>query len=107
MNGLLLYTVLPEERVLQREAPDAPRVELDLGTRRLVVEVVGWGRGRIVCLLSSNPRDYLNPGWQPGRLVRLPAGFPAAPPRGAGGEPAVHPSGEWGCPPFGLTLGEG
>ncbi len=88
---MILYTVMPEEFVLAgldlatgEVIPEAGFPPLGGGPRfsggrdevlvagasgpvRLVLEVGPGGGWRVSRLLSSDPRDYLNPGFAPGR----------------------------------------
>jgi len=49
-------------------------VEVEVGTRTLILRPVSAMQGEIVRLVSSDPADYMNPAWQPGRIVALPVG---------------------------------
>lgn len=66
----MLYTVLPADLVWQGfdEAP-AFHVVYQAG-RILLVRQEAPGRGRVEALWSTDPMDFLNPAWQPGRLLR-------------------------------------
>ncbi|QIA26989.1 hypothetical protein DYI95_005165 [Thermaerobacter sp. PB12/4term] len=67
---MLLYTVVPLHQVL--EGWDAPRpepVELQINGRTVLVEPDSPYGGRIVRLLSCDPKDFLDPAYQPGRRV--------------------------------------
>ena len=66
----MLYTVLPVQRSRSPGAPLELR-EVHQGDRWLRVEVQGRGEGVIRSILSSNPKDYLNPTLQPGTRVKL------------------------------------
>jgi len=66
----MLYTVLP--------VPNSPSADTNVrdvydGNRWLRVEIEDHGEGVIRSILSSNPRDYLNPSLQPGTRVPLSA----------------------------------
>jgi hypothetical protein len=78
---VVIYTVLPPDQVMgqgEREEPHYFTIEMDGKT--FVMELVN-GSARIVRLVSTNPSDYLNPEWQPGKQV----GFTIP-----GGPPGVH-----------------
>lgn len=65
---MVIYTVLPPEQVMGQEGEPPQYFTVDMGGRAFVMELVG-GQARIVRLLSVDPRDYLRPEWQPGRMV--------------------------------------
>lgn len=66
---MLLWTVLPEELVLEQAGPPPVYEETDIAGTRMLVERVPDGRCRIVRLYSTDPRDFLRPELQPGTLV--------------------------------------
>ncbi len=81
ISPALLWTVAPIELVLDGMETDLPvPVEVTVGGRLLQVVPGMDGTGTIQRLLSSNPYDYLDPRWQPGVTVQLPAGT-RVPPR--------------------------
>lgn len=64
---MILWTIVPDEIVFG--SPEAARRRLaSYRARRVVCEATpdGW---RIATLLSTDPRDYLDPRLEPGRLV--------------------------------------
>lgn len=72
----MLYSIVPEEIVFGDDGEDgghegaAPRVfPWRHGRASLDVESVGGGFVRIVRCFSTDPRDYLNPSLEPGRLL--------------------------------------
>ena len=66
----MLYTVLPVQHP-RRPATSGELKEVHQGARWLRIEVQGHGEGVIRSILSSNPRDYLDPALQPGTRVSL------------------------------------
>lgn len=71
-----LYTVVPLEVCLAGlDDGYADRYkELPIGSARLVVYPLGFGKARIVRLISSVPSHYLLPQFQPGRIIDLMLG---------------------------------
>lgn len=71
---MILYTVMPIETVLEGLQPEDRRTfrDVPVGGVRLLVEEMSPGSGRIVRLLSTDPRDFLDPRYQPGSCLRLP-----------------------------------
>lgn len=68
----ILWSVMPIELVLEGLAPTyPPRAEMVVDGRVLEVEPGSDGTATVVRLLSSDPRDYLNPRFQPGACVRM------------------------------------
>lgn len=63
---MLLWTVMPEETVL--EGYDRPRhyQQIFSDGRKLIVERGEDGIAKVVQLLSSNPQDFLMPEFFPG-----------------------------------------
>lgn len=71
---MILYTVVPLERVLEGLTPWDKRTfrEVSVDGVRLIVEETSPGRGRVVRLLSTDPKDFLDPRYQPDACVSLP-----------------------------------
>ncbi len=66
---MVLYTIYPQETIFQvEEARNYLTVEVD--NRVFVIELTD-GQARIVRLISHDPRDYLNPHWQPGTKLNF------------------------------------
>jgi hypothetical protein len=75
MSGALIYTIMPGHIVVgEYGEPAAEPVEMVLGGRRIILEPGPGGEGRIVRLISTDPYDYLDPRFQPGRYLYLPCG---------------------------------
>ncbi len=66
---MILYTTVPLEAVFAGDDRSGNMVELDLGSRRLLVEALPTGQARVIKLLSTDPADFLRPEWQPGQLL--------------------------------------
>ncbi|MEX0974959.1 MAG: YlzJ-like family protein [Bacillota bacterium] len=63
---MVLYTIYPLEIVLQStQVENRNFFSVDFEGKTFVLEMVN-GQAQIVRLVSPNPRDYLNPSWQPG-----------------------------------------
>lgn len=71
---MILYTVMPLETVLEGLEPEGQRTfrEVSVGGVRLIVEEMSSGSGRVVRLLSTDPKDFLDPRYQPDSCVGLP-----------------------------------
>ncbi len=67
---LVLYTPLALEQVLASPLTDEGAATLmRVDERTCLVRVGPDGRRRVERLLSTDPRDFLDPRWQPGQLV--------------------------------------
>lgn len=66
---MILYTSMPLEIVLEGMDKTYEYKEIDVGGVKLVVEPMGINQGKIVRLLSSNPQDFLNPNFSPGKII--------------------------------------
>lgn len=71
---MVLYTIYPQEVVYQVDEPKH-YFTVDFEGRTFVMEFLD-GQAQIVRLISSDPRDYLKPQWQPGSKVgfTIPSG---------------------------------
>ncbi|MFZ5823326.1 MAG: YlzJ-like family protein [Bacillota bacterium] len=68
----ILWSVMPIELVLEGLAPSTPaRAEMVVDGRILEVEPGSDGTATVQRLLSTDPRDYLDPRFQPGARVRV------------------------------------
>lgn len=66
----MLYTVMPIEDVLEGLTEDPPATaELSLGGITLEVEPLGNFQARVVRVLSTDPRHYLEAQCQPGAVI--------------------------------------
>lgn len=61
----MLWTVVPEQLIFD-EDDNFSVAEMNVGNVTVVVQVGADGSKRVQRLLSTNPRDYLRPEWQPG-----------------------------------------
>ena len=67
---MVLYTPLALEQVLATPLTDEAAATLMwVNDRACLVQVGPDGRRRLERLLSTDPRDFLDPRWQPGQLV--------------------------------------
>lgn len=67
---MIHYTPLPLEDVF--DGWDRPRQEAQevvVNGVTMVVEPVNMKEAKIVRIISSDPQDYLNPAFQPGKMV--------------------------------------
>ncbi len=63
---MVIYTIYPPETVLEARAEDKRHYFcVEYQGRTFVLELVD-GQAQIVRLVSLDPKDYLNPSWQPG-----------------------------------------
>lgn len=63
---------MPMELVLDGiEGPSRPALEVRHHGRTLMVEPVTTAHARVIRLVSSDPADYLDPAWQPGRIISM------------------------------------
>lgn len=71
MNPGLLYTIVPLDVVFAGEDEEEwnERI-LEMGALRVCVKPDGMGGGTVTRLLSTDPRHYLDPRWQPGSAVK-------------------------------------
>jgi len=68
----ILYTPLPLELVLDGIDKEGPQYqEIEVAGAKLMVEQTGISQGRVVRLLSTDPRDYLLEQYQPGTEIRF------------------------------------
>jgi hypothetical protein len=68
----ILWTAMPIELVVAGLEP-ALQTPMEMAVEGRLVQVLpsGDGTGTVQRLLSTNPADYLDPRWQPGRVVPL------------------------------------
>jgi hypothetical protein len=69
----MLWTVMPLEMVMDGSESYQP-VYTELPWKNgatLLVEAVGLNSARLVRLISTNPKDYLDPALQPGSIIKF------------------------------------
>lgn len=67
---MLLYTDVPIESVLAGiNEPREDYLEMEWQGIKFLVEPVGDNEGKIVQMMSTDPRNYLNPCYMPGSIV--------------------------------------
>lgn len=67
---MILYTPIPLEQVLEgHDNPLDNLQEITIEGKQVLVESVGNGEGRVVRLFSTDPADYLDGRFNPGRRV--------------------------------------
>jgi hypothetical protein len=66
----MLYTVMPLDVIFQEEEEGGYR-ELELGGVQLQVEETSPGWGTIARVISTDPRAFLDPRFQPGVRVQI------------------------------------
>jgi hypothetical protein len=68
----MLYTIMPLELVLQgQETMEHKYSEIEENGRKLIVEPISLTEAKLVRLISPDPQDYLQPQWQPGRMIQF------------------------------------
>jgi hypothetical protein len=65
---MILHTVMPPELVWSPQAEAEPQETVVDGPRQVVVARGRDGVRRVCRLISTEPRDFLDPRWQPGRV---------------------------------------
>ena len=75
---MMLYTIVPVEAIFDEEESTGTGVfnpTTPIMIRRngidLLVEQLPGGEYRIQQLISTDPRDFLNPKWQPGSILSI------------------------------------
>lgn len=69
-EDVVLYTVVPLYEVLAGwDEPRPEPISVEMEGRTLLIEPESPYAGRIVRLISSNPNDFLDPAFQPGRRL--------------------------------------
>lgn len=75
---MLIYTPLPLELIWEDADKFAPVYhEIRVGNITLQVEPMAFGRCKVIRLLSTNPYDYLQDAYQPGKIIELLPSSPA------------------------------
>lgn len=62
----MLWTIVPDDQLGDEEEEDGFLAEMSIGPVTVVVHTDKQGRRQVHRLMSTNPRDYLRPEWQPG-----------------------------------------
>lgn len=74
---MIHYAALPPELIFQGCESYTPEyLTIPFARGSIVMEPLSATEMRIVRLMSSDLRDYLNPALQPGRIIDLLAGVP-------------------------------
>ncbi|WP_083248315.1 YlzJ-like family protein [Desulfuribacillus stibiiarsenatis] len=67
---MIIYTPLPIESVLQSSEEVQPTyIEIEYEGRLVQLETIDNYQAKIVRLVSSNPNDYLNNTYMPGKII--------------------------------------
>lgn len=72
---MFLYTIFPPEFIFdeddcEHQSKQAVEVEIQRNGMSFLVSPADGGQMKINRLISTNPRDYLNPDWQPGSIMK-------------------------------------
>lgn len=69
---MIIYTPLPIEAVLNHQEEHQPQyAEINYQGKKVVVESLGAYQAKIVQLISSNPNDYLDSAYTPGKIIHF------------------------------------
>jgi hypothetical protein len=70
----ILYTILPQEVVFAGHEEEGGRefYEVPMQGGSLLLEPLAKNQAKIVRVISSDPRVYLNPNLQPGTIIEFP-----------------------------------
>jgi len=69
--GLLLYTPVPIEIVLEGHDKQYEFKEIEIDGVKLIVEPIGVNQCKIVQLISTDPNHFLNPNYSPGKIINF------------------------------------
>lgn len=74
---MIHYTILPIESVMEgmEEVEKSTTFEVVMNGVTMQVRAVNPHQAMIVRLLSSNPQDFLNPQYSPGRMIEFQPTF--------------------------------
>ncbi|HHY42264.1 MAG TPA: hypothetical protein GX514_05390 [Thermoanaerobacterales bacterium] len=70
---MVLYTSMPIELVMEGIDRKYEFKEVEIEGVKLIIEPIGINQGKIVKLLSTNPQDFLNPNFSPGKIINFSA----------------------------------
>jgi hypothetical protein len=66
------YAALPVELIFTEELNQSSNyVEITYKGVKMIVEPIGFGKAKILRLLSTDPEHYLNPEFQPGLNITV------------------------------------
>lgn len=68
---MILYTAMPLELVLEGIDRKYDFKEIDYNGIKIIIEPLDINHGKIVRIISSNPRDYLNDKLSPGTIIEF------------------------------------
>jgi len=69
---MIIYTPLPIESVLNNPEEHQPQyMEINYQGKKVIVESVDAYQAKIVQLISSNPNDYLDSSYTPGKIIHF------------------------------------
>jgi hypothetical protein len=76
---MMFYTIVPMEFIFGEDEPEEEKpqknnddeIEIKKGSVSLMVQPHLPGQYKINRIISTNPRDYLRPDWQPGSIVSM------------------------------------
>jgi hypothetical protein len=77
---MLLYTIVPPEVIFEEavepefqnwQKSETRAFEINFNGRNFMLQSLSDGQFKIDRLISTDPRDYLNPDWQPGSIWKI------------------------------------
>ncbi|NLA10880.1 MAG: hypothetical protein GX883_01990 [Firmicutes bacterium] len=69
---MIYYAAFPPELVFEGQASYQPQYRrIPFSRGQIIAETIAPGSLRIVGLISSDVQDYLQPQFQPGRIIEL------------------------------------
>lgn len=72
---MLLYTPIPMEIVLEGLDKERTYREVQIDGITMIVERINDSESKIIKLISTNPSDFLNPAFQPGKILSYEVHF--------------------------------
>jgi ABC-type antimicrobial peptide transport system ATPase subunit len=68
---MILYTLMPLEVVLDGFDKPCEYKEVEVNGIKLLIEPLELNRAKIVRMISTDPQDYLNPDYSPGKIIQF------------------------------------
>lgn len=65
----MIWSIMPEELIIGNEERGPAMKEITYQNRRMLATPLPSGKMCIVRMLSSNPRDFMDPRFQPGNVI--------------------------------------
>ncbi|KAF0195421.1 MAG: hypothetical protein FD169_1390 [Bacillota bacterium] len=68
---MVLYTIVPEEVILEGAEEVCASQEIVYNGKRILVHPIDFKSFKIVQLISSDPSDFLSTDFQPGSIITM------------------------------------